>query len=106
MTLGKYSKVPKPIFVSGVDVYRNIAERCPGDQTNNRAELIVSKPILQRTYMGAHNIYQAIARVLEELPASITKLVIKTDSNYSIGCKFYHQRFVYHACSLTIMTIG
>ncbi|KAF6754361.1 ribonuclease H-like domain-containing protein [Ephemerocybe angulata] len=47
---------------------RNIAERCPGDQTNNRAELI------------------AILRVLEETPVSKTPLLIKTDSQYSIKC--------------------
>ncbi|GLB43513.1 putative RNase H [Lyophyllum shimeji] len=47
---------------------RNIAERCPGDQTNNRAELI------------------AIARVLETTPKSKKSLLIKTDSQYSINC--------------------
>ncbi|TFK41995.1 ribonuclease H-like domain-containing protein [Crucibulum laeve] len=47
---------------------RNIAERCPGDQTNNRAELI------------------AIVRVLETTPHSKKKLLIKTDSKYSRDC--------------------
>ncbi|KAL0574352.1 hypothetical protein V5O48_007594, partial [Marasmius crinis-equi] len=48
---------------------RNIAERCPGDQTNNRAELI------------------AISRVLESTPINTKRrLVIKTDSKYSIQC--------------------
>ncbi|KAG1754741.1 natural resistance-associated macrophage protein-domain-containing protein [Suillus paluster] len=46
----------------------NIAERCPGDQTNNRAELI------------------AIVRVLETAPFSQQPLMIKTDSSYSIQC--------------------
>ncbi|KAF9453889.1 ribonuclease H-like protein [Macrolepiota fuliginosa MF-IS2] len=60
--------------VAGVGVYwgpndqRNIAERCPGDQTNNRAELI------------------AIIRVLETAPVERNKLLIKTDSQYSINC--------------------
>jgi ribonuclease HI len=60
--------------VAGVGVWwgwndsRNIAERCPGDQTNNRAELI------------------AIVRVLETAPFSQRPLMIKTDSNYSIKC--------------------
>ncbi|KAF6766757.1 ribonuclease H-like domain-containing protein, partial [Ephemerocybe angulata] len=60
--------------VAGIGVWwgpndaRNIAERCPGDQTNNRAELI------------------AILRVLEETPVSKTPLLIKTDSQYSIKC--------------------
>ncbi|KAG7099877.1 hypothetical protein E1B28_001679 [Marasmius oreades] len=61
--------------VAGVGVWwghgdpRNIAERCPGEQTNNRAELI------------------AIARVLETTPINAKRrLVIKTDSNYSIQC--------------------
>ncbi|KAG0707608.1 ribonuclease H-like domain-containing protein [Suillus ampliporus] len=60
--------------VAGVGVWwgwndsRNIAERCPGDQTNNRAELI------------------AIVRALEAAPFSQQPLVIKTDSSYSIQC--------------------
>ncbi|TFK70434.1 hypothetical protein BDN72DRAFT_818756 [Pluteus cervinus] len=64
----------KPGSVAGVGVWwghddpRNIAERCPGDQTNNRAELI------------------AIVRVLETTPPSKTRLLIKTDSQYSINC--------------------
>ncbi|KAH9486418.1 Ribonuclease H1 [Psilocybe cubensis] len=47
---------------------RNIAERCPGDQTNNRAELI------------------AILRVLESTPQTKKPLLIRTDSQYSIQC--------------------
>ncbi|KAL1694901.1 ribonuclease H-like domain-containing protein [Schizophyllum commune] len=48
---------------------RNISERCPGDQTNNRAELI------------------AIARVLETFPYKRDRpLKIMTDSKYSIQC--------------------
>ncbi|KAF8215785.1 ribonuclease H-like domain-containing protein [Mycena galopus ATCC 62051] len=64
----------QPGSVAGVGVWwgegdpRNIAERCPGDQTNNRAELI------------------AILRVLETTPPSKTPLLIKTDSTYSIKC--------------------
>lgn len=60
--------------VAGVGVWwgrndsRNIAERCPGDQTNNRAELI------------------AIVRALETAPFSKRPLMIKTDSKYSIQC--------------------
>lgn len=60
--------------VAGVGVWwgwndpRNIAERCPGDQTNNRAELI------------------AIVRTLETAPFSQRPLMIKTDSMYSIQC--------------------
>ncbi|KAJ6520198.1 ribonuclease H-like protein [Mycena sanguinolenta] len=60
--------------VAGVGVWwgegdpRNIAERCPGDQTNNRAELI------------------AILRVLEETPRTKKPLLIKSDSQYSINC--------------------
>ncbi|EMD38043.1 hypothetical protein CERSUDRAFT_82283 [Gelatoporia subvermispora B] len=45
---------------------RNLSERCPGDQTNNRAELI------------------AIVRALETAPEK--PLLIKTDSQYSIKC--------------------
>lgn len=60
--------------VAGVGVWwghndsRNLSERCPGDQTNNRAELI------------------AIVRILETTPPLKRKLLIKTDSNYSIQC--------------------
>jgi len=58
--------------VGGVGVWwgpadpRNLSERCPGLQTNNRAELI------------------AIARVLETVPQSSNTLIIRTDSQYSI----------------------
>lgn len=54
-----------------MNFYRNLSERCPGSQTNNRAEIY------------------AIVRVLEE---EISKgkgkghLVIKTDSKYTINC--------------------
>ncbi|KAF5368515.1 hypothetical protein D9758_002392 [Tetrapyrgos nigripes] len=64
----------QPGSVAGVGVWwgygdeRNIAERCPGAQTNNRAELI------------------ALARVLESTPVSQRKLTIKTDSQYTINC--------------------
>jgi len=52
----------------GHDDPRNLSERCPGDQTNNRAELI------------------AIIRALETTPPSDRPLLIKTDSSYSISC--------------------
>ncbi|KAI9057956.1 ribonuclease H-like protein [Trametes sanguinea] len=61
--------------IAGVGVWwaendpRNLAERCPGAQTNNRAELI------------------AIVRVLETTPLAKRPLLIKTDSKYSISCK-------------------
>ncbi|OCH92247.1 hypothetical protein OBBRIDRAFT_751722, partial [Obba rivulosa] len=48
------------------DERRNLSERCPGDPTNNRAELI------------------AIVRALETAPEK--PLLIKTDSQYSIKC--------------------
>ncbi|TFK79390.1 ribonuclease H-like protein, partial [Polyporus arcularius HHB13444] len=60
--------------VAGIGVWwgandpRNLAERCPGGQTNNRAELI------------------AIVRVLETTPHTKKPLLIKTDSKYSISC--------------------
>ncbi|KAI9067780.1 ribonuclease H-like protein [Trametes sanguinea] len=52
----------------GHDDSRNICERCPGNQTNNRAELI-----------------QAIIRALETAPMD-RPLIIKSDSQYSINC--------------------
>ncbi|KAF9011124.1 ribonuclease H-like domain-containing protein [Cyathus striatus] len=60
--------------IAGIGVWwgpndpRNIAERCPGDQTNNRAELV------------------AIVRALETTPISKRPLLIKSDSKYSINC--------------------
>ncbi|KAJ7492256.1 ribonuclease H-like domain-containing protein [Mycena latifolia] len=63
-----------PDAVAGVGVWwgrddpRNIAERCPGIQTNNRAELI------------------AILRILETAPQSKRPLLIKTDSQYCKNC--------------------
>ncbi|KAH9832886.1 ribonuclease H-like domain-containing protein [Rhodofomes roseus] len=60
--------------IAGIGVWwghgdeRNLAERCPGAQTNNRAELI------------------AIVRVLETTPHDRRSLLIKTDSQYSINC--------------------
>jgi ribonuclease HI len=39
---------------------RNIAERCPGEQTNNRAELVVRTPKLARTEV---NTQQSIPRL-------------------------------------------
>ncbi|KAF8131655.1 ribonuclease H-like domain-containing protein [Boletus edulis] len=64
----------QPGSVAGIGVWwghgdpRNIAERCPGGQTNNRAELI------------------AIVRILETTPRLKRRLLIKTDSKYSIQC--------------------
>ncbi|KAN0113624.1 Ribonuclease H-like domain containing protein [Russula decolorans] len=46
----------------------NLSERCPGRQTNNRAELI------------------AIIRALETTPITSAPLIIKSDSQYSIKC--------------------
>ncbi|KAI6043465.1 ribonuclease H-like domain-containing protein, partial [Pisolithus marmoratus] len=60
--------------IAGIGVWwghndpRNLSERCPGDQTNNRAELI------------------AIVHILETTPPLKRKLLIKTDSQYSIHC--------------------
>ncbi|KAK0208946.1 ribonuclease H-like domain-containing protein, partial [Desarmillaria ectypa] len=67
--------------VAGVGVWwghndpRNLAERCPGKQTNNRAELI------------------AIVRVLEQSQAETNPLRIKTDSRYSINCMHIRNLF-------------
>ncbi|KAI0330691.1 ribonuclease H-like protein [Cubamyces sp. BRFM 1775] len=52
----------------GPDHLWNLSERCPGGQTNNRAELI------------------AIIRVLETAPMDARELIIKTDSHYSMCC--------------------
>jgi len=60
--------------VAGIGVWwgpidtRNLSERCPGRQTNNRAELI------------------AIIRALETSPITSMPLVIKSDSEYAIKC--------------------
>ncbi|EJU05260.1 hypothetical protein DACRYDRAFT_19826 [Dacryopinax primogenitus] len=57
----------------GIGVYwgpgmKNISERLPGAQTNNRAELI------------------ALVRALETDPDPAAPLILKTDSSYSIQC--------------------
>lgn len=60
--------------VAGIGVWwgsydtRNLSERCPGRQTNNRAELI------------------AIIRALETTPITSVPLAIKSDSKYAIKC--------------------
>ncbi|KAK0490141.1 ribonuclease H-like domain-containing protein [Armillaria luteobubalina] len=60
--------------IAGVGVWwghgdiRNISERCPGRQSNNRAELI------------------ALVLVHEQTMDMTTPLTIKTDSKYSINC--------------------
>ncbi|KAF9008192.1 hypothetical protein BDZ89DRAFT_1025233 [Hymenopellis radicata] len=60
--------------VAGVGVWwghddpRNLAERCPGKQTNNRAELI------------------GIVRVLEQCKDKTHAVRVKTDSKYSMKC--------------------
>jgi len=57
--------------VAGIGIWwvpgdsRNMKERCPGDQTNNRAEML------------------SIIRVLETAPNRGMPLLIKTDSNYA-----------------------
>ncbi|EJD46586.1 ribonuclease H-like protein [Auricularia subglabra TFB-10046 SS5] len=55
---------------SAADERRRLSERCPGTQTNNRAELI------------------AIIRALEETPYDGLQLLIKTDSRYAIDCGY------------------
>jgi ribonuclease HI len=56
---------------------RNLSERCPGAQTNNRAEIY------------------AIVRLLEEAPMNGRKsrLIIKTDSKYTINCVDWASRW-------------
>ncbi|KIY73429.1 hypothetical protein CYLTODRAFT_428516 [Cylindrobasidium torrendii FP15055 ss-10] len=60
--------------VAGIGVFwgngdhRNLAERCPGRQTNNRAELT------------------AIIRILEQSEDEEYNILVKTDSQYSINC--------------------
>ncbi|KAK7688797.1 hypothetical protein QCA50_008337 [Cerrena zonata] len=77
--------------VAGVGVWwgpgdeRNLAERCPGSQTNNRAELIVSNA-LRGNFGVLKHARKAIARVLETAPKSKQPLFIRTDSTYSIKC--------------------
>ncbi|KAG7452112.1 ribonuclease H-like protein [Guyanagaster necrorhizus] len=58
----------EPWQESGYGGVTTIQERCPGKQTNNRAELI------------------AIVRVLEQSQTETNPLRIKTDSRYSINC--------------------
>jgi ribonuclease HI len=63
-----------PGGVAGIGVWwgkndpRNLSERCPGKQTNNRANLI------------------ALARVLETTPDTKIPLLVKTDLKYTVDC--------------------
>ncbi|EJD32906.1 ribonuclease H-like protein, partial [Auricularia subglabra TFB-10046 SS5] len=62
--------------VAGIGVWsaddqgRRLSERCGGEQTNNRAELI------------------AIIRALESTPLGGKQLLVKTDSEYAINCVY------------------
>lgn len=73
-TDGACSNNGKDGALAGIGVWwgeidpRNMSERCPGAQTNNRAELI------------------AIIRLLETHLITHKPLLIKTDSSYSISC--------------------
>ncbi|EJD46568.1 RnaseH-domain-containing protein [Auricularia subglabra TFB-10046 SS5] len=55
---------------SADDKTRRVSERCPGEQTNNRAELI------------------AIIRALESTPFGGKQLLVKTDSEYARNCVY------------------
>ena len=67
---------------------RNLSERCPGAQTNNRAELVVCVRLrLELRCDLQANASQAIARVLETVPQSSDTLIIRTDSKYSQQCE-------------------
>lgn len=66
---------------------RNISERCPGDQANNRAELIVRDGAYPYHYTFAKRIpCKAISRALESSENMNAPLLIKTDSRYSMDC--------------------
>ncbi|KAI0245979.1 ribonuclease H-like domain-containing protein [Lactifluus subvellereus] len=58
----------KALIVAQSEEHQNLSERCPGTQTNNRAELI------------------AIIRALETISITLVPLVIKSDSEYAIKC--------------------
>ena len=67
---------------------RNLSERCPGAQTNNRAELVVCVRLrLELRCDLQANASQAIARILETVPQSSDTLIIRTDSKYSQQCE-------------------
>ncbi|EJD46566.1 ribonuclease H-like protein [Auricularia subglabra TFB-10046 SS5] len=59
---------------SAEDEGRRLSERCPGEQTNNRAELI------------------AIIRALESTPFGGKQLLVKTDSEYALNCVYQWMR--------------
>ncbi|KAG9053858.1 hypothetical protein FS842_006941 [Serendipita sp. 407] len=69
----------------GSDDPRNLSERCPGAQTNNRAELIAIVRTLETTPLEPN---AGTTHPLNELPHDERrrKLVIRTDSQYSISC--------------------
>ena len=68
----------------------NRSERCPGLQTNNRAELLVRLILHKLSAPLMHgDPGQAIIRALETTPISPVPLVIKSDSQYAIKCNFF-----------------
>ena len=88
MTLGQKNLCNFGFIDLTLILSRNLTERCPGDQTNNRAELL-SESFFVSEYIQPLTILQAILRVLETAPISTKPLMIKTDSQYSIDCWYY-----------------
>ncbi|KAF8511551.1 ribonuclease H-like domain-containing protein [Hysterangium stoloniferum] len=78
--------------IAGIGVWwgdndaRNLSERCPGDQTNNRAELIVMRLNYYKYIYRFITFFKAIIRALETAQLPNNRLLIKTDSSYSIQC--------------------
>ena len=81
------TSAPQSIVANKPMRFRNIAERCPGSQTNNRAELIVGLRNSFFFVIFQLKRIQALIRALEATKG-IKSLKIKSDSKYSINCGF------------------
>ena len=84
----KYGILTCGLLLFTTVTFRNLSERCPGAQTNNRAELIVC-PSLSQVVSFIYLFCQAIIRALE-MTSRTRKIIIKTDSKYSISCRHSH----------------
>ena len=67
--------------------YRNESGRVPGQQTNNRGELLVSLKTNYPVMLLTH-LVQAVIRALEIIDEDALMLTVYSDSKYTIQCTF------------------
>jgi ribonuclease HI len=97
--MASYTHIPTLMGnIEQIRVNRNLYERCPGDQTNNRAELIAIVRLLETVpppsqSTSSNQRYDRDDKYFKfnnpEKASSVDKprkLIIRTDSKYSISC--------------------